>query len=146
VQFYVSNHMGPELTDILSSLSCIGVMVVFLKIWKPKEVMRLEGDQPATFAAKKHAPGQVFMAWLPYMLLVIAVLTVGEPNIKARINTWTDSFMPDTLRAAPVTHPTAAARLNRIGVPGLHNLITQVPPVVPQKTPYAALFELNWLT
>src|SRR6187401_2875395 len=28
VQLYVSNHMGPELTDILSSLSCIGAMVL----------------------------------------------------------------------------------------------------------------------
>jgi len=38
------------------------------------------------------------------------------------------------------------AGLNRIGVPGLHNMIVQVPPVVAKKTPYAALFELNWLT
>mgnify|MGYP003693820335 CR=1 FL=1 len=27
VQFLVSNYMGPELTDILSSLTCIVVMV-----------------------------------------------------------------------------------------------------------------------
>src|SRR5262245_54407465 len=52
VQFYVSNYMGPELTDIMSSLTCIGVMVLVLKIWKPREVMRLEGDQLATFAVK----------------------------------------------------------------------------------------------
>ena len=32
VQFYVSNYMGPELTDILSSLSCIGCMVLVLGI------------------------------------------------------------------------------------------------------------------
>src|SRR5215218_152355 len=31
VQFYVSNYMGPELTDILSSLSCIIAMVLVLK-------------------------------------------------------------------------------------------------------------------
>src|SRR5262252_2079336 len=36
VQFYVSNTMGPELTDIMSSLTCIGVMVLFLKLWRPK--------------------------------------------------------------------------------------------------------------
>jgi lactate permease len=95
---------------------------------------------------KRYAPGQVFMAWLPYMLLVIAVLTLGEPNIKAKVNAWTDGFLPDAVRAEPITHPTVAARLNRIGVPGLHNMITQVPPVVSKKTPYAALFELNWLT
>src|SRR5262247_837174 len=101
VQFYVSNTMGPELTDILSSLTCIGVMVLFLKIWRPKEVMRLEGDREVQFEAKRFAPGQVFMAWIPYMLLVISVLTFGEPSIKARINAWTDGFLPDSVRAEP---------------------------------------------
>jgi lactate permease len=146
VQFFVSNYMGPELTDILSSLACIGVMVVFLKLWKPKEIMRLEGDRPVTASMAKHSGGQIFMAWLPYMLLVVAVLTLGEPKIKASVNQWTDQFMPDSVRAQPVEHPTPAGRLNRIGVPGLHGMITQVPPVVANKTPYAALFELNWLT
>ena len=46
VQFYVSNYMGPELTDILSSLSCIGAMVLVLKFWKPRTIFRLEGDRP----------------------------------------------------------------------------------------------------
>src|SRR5262249_25287109 len=41
VQVYVSNTMGPELTDILSSLTCIGVMTLFLKLWKPREIVRL---------------------------------------------------------------------------------------------------------
>ena len=44
MQFYVSNYMGPELTDIASSLTCIAVMVLVLKFWKPKQIMRLEGD------------------------------------------------------------------------------------------------------
>ena len=146
MQYYVSNHLGPELTDIMSSLTCIGVMVLVLKLWKPKEIMRLEGDQPVSITKKKQGAGPVFMAWLPYMLLVVAVLTLGEPSIKAKVNTWTDGFMPDSVRAEPVAHPTPPARLNRIMVPGLHNMITQVPPVVPKPTPYAALFELNWLT
>ena len=46
MQFYVSNYIGPELTDILSSLTCIIVMVAVLKLWKPKTIMRLEGDKP----------------------------------------------------------------------------------------------------
>lgn len=146
VQFLVSNTLGPELTDIMSSLTCIGVMVLMLKLWKPKEIMRLEGDKPITVAIKKHSGGQVLIAWLPYLLLVVAVLTFGDPDIKGKVNAWTDSFMPDSVRAAPVVHPTPTGRLNRIGIPGLHNQIIQVPPVVPKKTPYAALFELNWLT
>jgi lactate permease len=81
------------------------------------------------------------------MLLVVAVLTLGEPKrLKPQINAWTDTFLPDSLRAQPVVQPTPGNQLNRIMVPGLHNMITQVPPVVPKKTSYAALFEFNWLT
>ena len=54
--------------------------------------------------------------------------------------------MPDSVRAQPVARPIVAGQFNRIAVPGLHRMITQVPPVVKEKTPYAALFELNWLT
>jgi lactate permease len=146
MQLLVSNTLGPELTDIMSSLTCIGVMVIFLKLWKPKEILRLEGDKPIVAGMKKFKPAEVFMAWLPYMLLVVSVLILGEPSVKGRVNAWTDTFLSDSLRAEPITQPTPAARLNRIRVPGLHNMITQVPPVVPEKTAYGALFELNWLT
>src|SRR6188508_1754536 len=74
VQFYVSNYMGPELTDILSSLTCIIVMVLVLKLWTPKTIMRLEGEKPATLAAHTHTPSEMFMAWVPYLLLVVFVL------------------------------------------------------------------------
>jgi lactate permease len=148
--------MGPELTDILSSLTCIGVMVLVLKLWKPKEIMRLEGDKPVSATRERFTPGQVFTAWLPYMLLVVAVLTLGEPSFKVKVNTWTDQFLANSVHPAlPQRPPDTSAeqlekdrvnRLNRIMVPGLHNLITQVPPVVAKNTPYAANFELNWLT
>src|SRR5947207_12532271 len=52
MQFFVSNFVGPDLTDIMSSLTCIIVMVAVLKLWRPKRIMRLEGDQPAV-AMKK---------------------------------------------------------------------------------------------
>src|SRR5216684_632014 len=55
MQFFVSNFLGPELTDIMSSLTCIVVMVALLKLWRPKTVMRLEGDRPVTAALKKHS-------------------------------------------------------------------------------------------
>ena len=78
VQFYVSNFMGPELTDILSSLSCIGAMVLVLKLWKPPTIFRLEGEQPAPRRRTATRPGEVCGAWLPYMLLVVFVLVWGE--------------------------------------------------------------------
>ncbi|HEY7185502.1 MAG TPA: L-lactate permease [Vicinamibacterales bacterium] len=142
MQLYVSNFIGPGLTDIMSSLTCIIVMVVVLKLWKPKNIMRLEGDKPATVTMARHTPAQIFMAWVPYLLLVVVVLAWGEASIKYRINHFADGFIPASLPTAPET-PRNALRLM---VPGLHNQITQVPPVVAKPTQYAALFELNWLS
>ena len=139
VQYYVSNYMGPELTDILSSLACIIVMVAVLKLWKPRTIMRLEGDKDVAVETKKYTGGQIVMAWVPYLFLVIFVLIWGEPEIKAAINAWTDSLLPASV-------PQHATLPNRLLVPGLHNMITQIPPVVPKPVPYAALYEFNWLS
>ena len=57
-QFLVSNYMGPELTDILSSLTCIIVMVLVITLWKPKTILRLPGDKPASLDMKRHSPGE----------------------------------------------------------------------------------------
>lgn len=139
MQFFVSNYLGPELTDIMSSLTCIVVMVAVLKLWKPKNIMRLEGDKPITAALHQRPTGEIFKAWLPYLLLVVFVLAWGEPSIKARIDGFTNGIMPDFL-------PKASTGLNGLNVPGLHNSITRVPPVVAQPSPYAAVFTWNWLS
>src|SRR5882672_2135369 len=62
VQFYVSNYWGPELTDIMSSLTCIIVMVAVLKLWRPRSEERRVGKEPITAAMKRHTPGEIFMA------------------------------------------------------------------------------------
>ena len=139
VQFYVSNYMGPELTDILSSLTCIIVMVLVLKFWKPKNILRLEGDKPVNMTPKHHTPGELFAAWLPYLLLVVFVLVWGEPSVKAAINRFTDSLLPAFVPQSPTV-------LNGITVPGLHNMIERIPPVTAKPAPYAAVYELNWLS
>ena len=139
VQFYVSNYMGPELTDIMSSLTCIVVMVAVLKLWKPANIVRLEGDKPASITMSRHTPGEIFLAWSPYLLLVVFVLAWGEPSIKGAIDRWTNSLLP-------AASWKSATVLNGINVPGLHNLITRVPPVTPAPSPYAAVFTFNWLT
>jgi lactate permease len=142
VQFAVSNYVGPELTDIASSLTCIVVMVFVLKLWKPKTIMRLEGDKPASLTLKKHSGGELFLAWSPYLLLVVCVLLVGAASIKPKINHFADGFIPSSWPTLPET-PRNAIRLM---VPGLHNQITQMPPVTKAPAPYAAPFELNWLS
>jgi lactate permease len=158
MQFTVSNFVGPELTDIASSLTCIAVMVVVMKVWTPRTIMRFENDKPPDVAAwtpsnmmrlehdggvavatRKRSAVEVFSAWLPYLLLVAFVLVWGEADIKAALNRWTNSLLPTGLPRSPTL-------LNGLLVPGLHNMIQRVPPVVAQPTPYAAVFELNWLS
>jgi len=142
VQFAVSNFVGPELTDIASSLTCIVVMVFVLKLWKPKSIMRLEGDQPVSLTIKKYSASEMILAWSPYLLLVIFVLAWGHAAIKPKINHFADAVIPATWPTAPETERNAI----RLMVPGLHNQITQMPPVTKQPSPYGALFELNWLS
>jgi lactate permease len=134
--------VGPELTDILSSLTCIVVMVAVLKLWKPKTIMRLEGDKPVSLTVAKHSGRDIFLAWTPYLLLVVFVLVWGEREIKPRINAIGDSLIPSWFP----TVDAAGLLAKRLMVPGLHNVIERIPPVVPQPAPYAALFELNWLS
>jgi lactate permease len=139
MQFYVSNYVGPELTDIMSSLTCIVVMVLVLKFWKPKTILRLEGDKPASLVLTPHTAGALVMAWVPYLFLVVFVLLWGDADIKLRLNTWTHSLLPAWI-------PTIPNVLNRLAVPGLHNAITQMPPVTKQAALYSAPYEMNWLS
>lgn len=144
MQFLVSNYVGAELTDIVSSLTCIVVMVAVLKFWKPASIMRLEGDRDVATERPQYTGGQLALAWLPYLLLVIYVLTWGEPSMKKAIDTWTNSILPTSF-------PVNAGTLNGLNVPGLHNMIQRMPPVVaeglpPAKAAYGAVFTLNWLS
>lgn len=139
MQFLVSNYVGAELTDIVSSLTCILVMIAVLKLWKPASIMRLEGDRPASATVVRHSGRELALAWLPYLLLVIYVLAWGEPSIKKAIDTWTNGLLPASLGVDPKT-------LNGIFVPGLHNQIMRVPPVTAAPAPYAAVFTANWLS
>src|SRR5581483_10255580 len=61
MQLLVSNFVGPDLTDIMSSLTCIIVMVAVLKLWRPARIMRLEGEGPVTAAMRRHSAGEIAM-------------------------------------------------------------------------------------
>lgn len=129
LQFTISNFVGPQLTDLIASLCALGVLVVLFLFWKPKDSEKYEADAPSNPGVKAtetshHSAGQVFLAWSPYLLLVICVLLWG----------W-----------APMQKP-----LNSVSIPirwpGLHNLIARIPPVTAKVTPYAAIFNMNWLS
>src|SRR2546422_9100421 len=139
MQFFVSNFIGPDLTDIMSSLTCIIVMVAVLKLWRPTRIMRLETDRPVSATPHRHSAAAIFMAWSPYLLLVLFVLAVGAPAVKNAIDRQTHAMLPASLPKSPTV-------MNGLFVPGLHNMITRIPPVTPAAAPYAAGFTFNWLT
>jgi L-lactate transport len=117
MQFLISNFVGPQLTDIIASLSAIGALVVLFHIWKPKDVVRgVRGGLP-------HSSGEIALAWGPYILLVICVLVWGYQPIQ----TW------------------LASKNVVFQWPGLHNMVQRVPPVVARPSGYGAVFTFTWL-
>ena len=123
-QFLVSNFIGPQLTDILSSLAAIGSLVVLFKLWTPKQGFKLEEHSSAHVAPQRHETGELLLAWGPYILLVIFVLLWGYKPVQLKLNTVTQAF----------------------AWPGLHNVIGRMPPVVLKPAPYAAMYTFNWLS
>jgi len=123
-QFTVSNFVGPELTDILASLAAIGGLIILFKLWHPKDGFKLSGEHAGEHIPKSHPAGEVFMAWLPYLLLVIFVLAWAAKPVKA------------TLELQTIRIPWA----------GLHNQVHQMAPIVAKETPYAAVYNFNWLS
>ena len=118
VQFTVSNHIGPYLTDIMASLAAILGLLVLLRFWRPAVSgmpARVHSDLPAA---------TVLRAWSPYILLVIFVLLWGIGPVKALLD-----------KATVI-----------IGWPGLDGLVRRLPPVVASPAPYAARFTLNLLS
>lgn len=121
-QFLVSNFLGPELTDILSSLAAIGCLILLLRLWKPHDEFELPGHSAPQLTSRKHATGELLLAWAPYALLVILVLAWGL--LKTQLNKVTISFP----------------------WPGLHEQVLQVPPVVSSPSVYAATYKFEWLS
>ena len=117
VQLFVSNHIGPYLTDILASLAAIAGLLILLRFWRPPGPVAVESLPPLPSAT-------LLRAWSPYILLVIFVLLWGFGPVKALLDKATIVF----------------------GWPGLDGQIRRLTPVVATPAPYAAKFTLNLLS
>jgi lactate permease len=81
-EFLVSNFIGPELTDILAAIICLVATAVYLNTQKHKEPWLFEGDAPADKAPKAFHFMELFLSWLPYLLLAVLVIAVNLPKTK----------------------------------------------------------------
>ncbi len=126
-QFLVSNFHGPWLVDIIASLSSLAAVTIFLLIWRPKEIWGAKGTNGDTQARGSHAhtTGQVVRAWTPWIILSLLVFVWGLPEFKKFLD---------------------GLYIYKYPIPGLHNLIERVPPVVAKPTAEAAVYNFNILS
>jgi L-lactate transport len=121
-QFVVSNFIGGELTDILSSMAAMGSLVLLFRFWKPRDAR--EAGARAARPKVAHRGAEVALAWAPYALLVVFVLLWGYKPIQTQLNS---TNIP-------------------IHWAGLDNTIQRMPPVVAKPSPYPAVYSFPWLS
>ena len=145
-QWFWANHMDSNLVDISAGIVSLVVTLLFLRVWRPKNIWRF-ADEPTVDASsakssiEHYSPRQIARAWMPFAILSIFVLCWGLPSMKTMLNqATTPSFKVVTVDGKP-----------RPGPPGwdwpyLHGKISRTAPVVAKPTPEAARFDFNWLT
>lgn len=127
-QYLVSNFHGPWLVDVVAAICSMAALAGFLRVWQPARIWTATdgGAQPATVALRhSHSAGTVFRAWLPWLILSVFVFAWGTPQFRA----WLDSVW-----------------VWRMPIPGLHNLVVKMPPVVASAHNEAAVYTLNLLS
>lgn len=81
-QFISSNYLGAELPDIVSAIVSLVCTTAFLKIWKPSNIFRLD-DQTDFTNNTQLSNGEIFKAWLPFILLIACIILWTQPWFKA---------------------------------------------------------------
>jgi len=126
-QLAMAFFVGPSLVGIVAASCSIVALVAFLRVWKPRRVLNAQ-CQDITGESRRHvghSTGKIFKAWMPWLVLSVLVFIWGLPQFSQSVG----------------AHTTMNFR-----VPGLHNVVQRVPPVVARPTTEAAVFTLNWVT
>jgi lactate permease len=135
-QFVISNYINPWIVDIGASLISMGCLILFLKVWQPKELwlspaLRGNDESASTMQPVKTmdktplTQSQLWGALLPWIIVCIVMLIWGNGAFKA----WANSIF-----------------VWNYPVPELHNMINKVPPVAAKPTPEAAVFGFTYLS
>ena len=134
-QFLISNFINPWIVDIGASLISMACLLLFLRVWSPKELwtspaLRSRDDSAAgrpapAAAAAKPTTAQVWMSLLPWIIVCAVLLLWGTNWFKSQVNPWATWNYP---------------------VPDLHNTINKVAPIVAKPTPEGAVFGFTWLS
>ena len=133
-QFLVSNYIGPELVDVIAAMSSMICLVLFLRVWKPKQMwtsVSLNGHEAdggeghVAEPVKQHPRAEVIRAWTPWIILTVFVFIWGLPEVKSFFN---GIFAP------------------KFEISGLHQMIEKVAPVVAKPTKEGAVYVFGLLS
>ncbi|MGJ5178786.1 L-lactate permease [Bradyrhizobium oligotrophicum] len=135
-QFLISNYINPWIVDIGASLISMGALILFLKVWQPRQLwlspaLRGRDESASTMAAAKPldrtplTQGELWGALLPWIIVCVIMLIWGNGAFKS----WANSIFT-------WSYP----------VPELDKLINKMPPVAAKPTPEGAVFSFTYLT
>jgi lactate permease len=135
-QFVISNYINPWIVDIGASLISMGCLILFLRVWQPKQLwlspaLRGKDESAATMASVKPldktalTQSELFSALLPWIIVCVVVLIWGNGAFK----TWANSIF-----------------VYNYPVPDLDKMINVVPPVAAKPTPQGAVFGFTYLS
>jgi lactate permease len=122
MQFAWSNYGETGLVDIVSAIFSLLVMVAFLRFWTPQNIIASPSAETRGII-KAHSIRSVLKGWSPFILASLMIFLYALPSFNRH------------LKFNALTFP----------LPGLHNLVVRVPPVVPQPLPEEAKMNLNFL-
>lgn len=124
--YFVTRNMGAELPAVLSSFVSIVCLIVLYKFWKPAAIWRFPNDiSEAKETASKFTTGQIFKAWLPWVLLMTIMGIWGITAFKGWVNAKGWFVMISQW-------------------PGLHNVAQRVAPVVAKPSPLGASYKWEY--
>jgi lactate permease len=135
-QFVISNYINPWIVDIGASLISMGCLILFLRVWQPKQLwlspaLRGRDESAATMTAPKPmdktplTQGELISALLPWVIVCVVMLIWGNGAFK----TWANSIF-----------------VYNYPVPDLDKMINVVQPVAAKPTPQAAVFGFTYLS
>jgi lactate permease len=135
-QFVISNYINPWIVDIGASLISMGALILFLKVWQPKQLwlspaLRGNDESMATMTPTKPldktplTQGELWSALLPWVIVCIVMLIWGNGDFK----TWANKIF-----------------VWNYEIPELDKLINKVPPVAAKATPERAIFGFTYLS
>jgi lactate permease len=135
-QYVISNYINPWIVDIGASLISMGCLILFLKVWQPRQLwlspaLRGRDESAATMATPKVmdktplTQSELWSALLPWIIVCVLMLIWGNGAFKS----WANSIF-----------------VWNYAVPDLHNMINAVPPVAAKPTPQGAVFAFTYLS